>query len=241
MKMKTRANLSCNDVYDALSAAWGTQHWWPAETPFEVAVGAVLTQNTAWTNVEKAIAKLKTAGALTALSLLELSESDLAQLVRSAGTCNVKARYLRTLASWIQRRAAGDLSSLASEDPETLRNDLLALRGVGKETADSILLYAVGQPAFVIDSYTVRTGTRLHLVPEHVDYDAAQHIFMTQLPADLHTYQECHALLVRLAKEYCRVRPVCSGCPLESRCPSAHRVVQKPRAARRTPAWEMAS
>ncbi|MHB8072099.1 MAG: endonuclease III domain-containing protein, partial [Candidatus Cryosericum sp.] len=179
--------------------------------------------------------------ALTALSLLALSESDLAQMIRSAGTCNVKTRYLRTLASWIQRRAAGDLSSLASEDPETLRDELLALRGVGKETADSILLYAVGQPAFVIDAYTLRAGTRLRLLPEHVDYDTAQHIFTTQLPADLHTCQECHALLVRLAKEHCRARPVCDACPLESRCPSAHQVVLKPRSTRRTPARETTS
>lgn len=236
--MKTRANLSCNDAYRVLSAAWGAQHWWPAETPFEVAVGAVLTQNTAWTNVEKAIAQLKAARALTPPSLLALPESELAGLIRPAGYHNVKARYLRTLTSWVQERAAGDIASLASEDPGALRNELLALRGVGKETADSILLYAIGQLAFVVDAYTLRTGIRLRLLPQQVDYDTAQRTFTAQLPADLSIYQECHALLVRMAKEHCRTRPMCDGCPLESRCPSAHQVVLKPRAARPTPARE---
>ena len=225
-------------VFDILFTSWGPQHWWPAETPFEVAVGAVLTQNTAWTNVEKAITQLKAARALTPPSLLALPEQELARLIRPAGYHNVKARYLRTLASWVQERAAGDIASLASEDPVALRNELLALRGVGKETADSILLYAVGQPVFVVDAYTLRTGIRLQLLPHQVDYDTAQRTFTAQLPADLSTYRECHALLVRMAKEHCRTRPICDGCPLESRCPSAHQVLQKSQAARRLPAGE---
>lgn len=239
--MKTLTFLSCKDVYEILFTAWGLQHWWPAETPFEVAVGAVLTQNTAWTNVEKAVTRLKAAGALTVRSLLAVPEQELAQLIRPAGYCNVKARYLRTMASWVLQRAAGNLSSLVAEDPETLRDELLSLRGIGKETADSILLYAVGMPVFVIDAYTLRTGSRLHLLSQRSDYDAAQRMFTTQLPADLSTYQECHALLVRLAKEHCRPRPACAGCPLELHCPSAHHVVQRPRAARRITASERAS
>jgi endonuclease-3 related protein len=231
--MKSQKSLNVSELFDLLFKVWGPQHWWPAETPFEVAVGAVLTQNTAWTNVEKAIAQLKAAGALTAPSLLAVPESELAQLIRPAGTCNVKARYLRTLALWLLQRAAGDLSSLASEDSETLRNELLCLRGVGKETADSILLYAVGQPAFVIDAYTLRIASRLHFLPQQTDYDTAQKLLTTQLPADPHVYDECHALLVRLAKERCRA--------LESRCPSAHQVVQKPRPARPLPERKIAS
>jgi len=239
--MKTRADLSWFDVYEVLSAAWGLQHWWPAETPFEVAVGAVLTQNTAWTNVEKAISQLKAARAMTPPSVLALPEQELARLIRPSGYHNVKARYLRTLASWVQVRAAGDIASLAADDPGALRNELLALRGVGKETADSILLYAIGQLAFVVDAYTLRTGTRLRLLPPQVDYDTAQRTFTKLLPADLSTYQECHALLVRMAKEHCSLRPLCTDCPLEQRCPSAHQIIYEPQIARRLRTGEASS
>ena len=231
--MKSRKNLNARELYELLFEAWGPQHWWPGETPFEIAVGAVLTQNTAWTNVEKAITQLKAADMLTAQSLLAVPEPDLAQLIWPTGYCNVKARYLRALASWILQRAAGDLSTLASSDPGALRSELLAVHGVGRETADSILLYAVGQPAFVIDAYTLRIASRLQLLPRKADYDTAQQFFITQFPADLHIYNECHALLVRLAKEHCRTRPVCAGCPLEQRCLSAHCVVSEPRHAER--------
>ena len=233
--------MTPGQVFDILLAALGPQHWWPAETPFEVAVGAVLTQNTAWTNVEKAVTALRSADALTPSSLLALPESELAQLIRPAGYHNVKARYLRTMASWVEERAGGNISRLASVNPAALRNELLALRGVGKETADSILLYAVGLPVFVIDAYTLRTGTRLHLLPEHADYDAAQRMFTDQLPASLSAYQEYHALVVRVAKQHCRTRPICDGCPLASRCPSAHRVVQRLHGKRRLPAQEASS
>jgi len=208
-------------VYARLAAAWGPQHWWPGDTPFEVAVGAVLTQNTAWSNVEKAITSLKAADAMTATGLLALSASDLEQAIRPAGTYRVKARYLRTLALWVARRASGDLSSLASEDTDALRREILALHGVGRETADSILLYAIGKPAFVVDAYTRRIGARLHLLPENATYDFAQQYFIAGVPEDVPLFNEFHALLVRLAKEHCRTRPLCLACPLEPRCPSA--------------------
>jgi endonuclease-3 related protein len=233
-----REMMTPTQVFDILLTALGPQHWWPAETPFEVAVGAVLTQNTAWANVEKAITTLRKAGALTPSALLALPESELAQLIRPAGYHNVKARYLRTMTSWVADRAGGDISRLASESPAALRDELLALHGVGKETADSILLYAVGLPVFVIDAYTLRIGARLHLLPEHADYDTAQRMFTTQLPASLSTYQEYHALVVRVAKEHCRTRPICDGCPLASCCPSARRVVRQEHRARRMPARE---
>jgi endonuclease-3 related protein len=219
--MRTQADPNLALVYAQLAAAWGPQHWWPGDTPFEVAVGAVLTQNTAWSNVEKAITSLKATGAMTATGLLALSASDLEQAIRPAGYYRVKARYLRTLALWVAQRATGDLSSLASEDTDTLRREILALHGVGRETADSILLYAIGKPAFVVDAYTRRIGARLRLLPENATYESAQQYFIAGLPEDVHLFNEFHALLVRLAKEHCRARPVCLACPLERRCPSA--------------------
>jgi endonuclease-3 related protein len=208
-------------LFDILFAASGPQHWWPGDTPFEVAVGAVLTQNTTWSNVEKAITSLKAASAMTATGLLALSAPDLEQAIRPAGYYRVKAQYLRTLAEWASQRAEGDLSSLASEDTDTLRRELLALRGVGRETADSILLYAIGKPAFVVDAYTRRIAARLRLLPDNTTYESIQQYFAAQLPEDAHLFNEFHGLLVHLAKEHCRARPVCPACPLEAYCPSA--------------------
>ena len=219
--MRTQADPNLALVYEQLAAAWGPQHWWPGDTPFEVAVGAVLTQNTAWSNVEKAITSLKAAGAMTAAGLLALSASDLEQVIRSAGSYRVKARYLRTLALWVAHRAAGDLSSLASEDTDALHSEILALHGVGRETADSILLYAIGKPAFVVDAYTRRIAARLHLLPDNANYESTQQYFVARLPQDVRMFNEFHALLVRLAKEHCRARPLCLACPLEQCCPSA--------------------
>jgi len=208
-------------LFDILFAASGPQHWWPGDTPFEVAVGAVLTQNTSWSNVEKAITSLKTANAMTAAGLLALSAPDLEQAIRPAGYYRVKAQYLRTLAEWVSQRAAGDLSSLASEDTDTLHHELLALRGVGRETADSILLYAIGKPAFVVDAYTRRIAARLRLLPDNTTYESTQQYFVARLPEDAHLFNEFHGLLVHLAKEHCRARPMCLACPLEQCCPSA--------------------
>lgn len=208
-------------LFDILLTAFGPQHWWPGDTPFEVAIGAVLAQNTSWSNVEKAIASLKAANAMTATSLLALSESDLEQAIRPAGYYRVKARYLRTLAVWVNQRATGNLSRLVSEDTGALRCELLALRGVGRETADSILLYAIGKPAFVVDAYTRRIAARLRLLPDNATYESIQQYFVTRLPEDAHLFNQFHALLVRLAKEHCRARPVCLTCPLEQCCPSA--------------------
>ena len=207
-------------LFDILFTTFGPQHWWPGDTPFEVAVGAVLTQNTSWSNVEKAITSLKATNAMTATSLLALSASDLEQAIRPAGYYRVKARYLRTLAEWVSQRATGDLSSLASEDTGALRCEILALRGVGRETADSILLYAIGKPAFVVDAYTRRIAARLRLLPNNATYESTQQYFVARLPEDVHLFNEFHGLLVHLAKEHCRARPACLACPLEQCCPS---------------------
>ena len=208
-------------LFDILLTTFGPQHWWPGDTPFEVAIGAVLTQNTSWSNVEKAITSLKTANAMTATGLLALSASDLEQAIRPAGYYRVKARYVRTLAEWVSQRASGDLSSLMSEDTGALRCEILALHGVGKETADSILLYAIGKPAFVVDAYTRRIAARLCLLPDNATYESTQQYFVVRLPKDVHLFNEFHGLLVHLAKEHCQARPMCLACPLEQCCPSA--------------------
>jgi endonuclease-3 related protein len=219
--MMVEEKMTPVQLFDILLTAFGPQHWWPGDTPFEVAIGAVLAQNTSWPNVEKAIASLRAANAMTATSLLALSESDLEQAIRPVGYYRVKARYLRTLAEWVSQRATGNLSSLASEDTGALRCEILALHGVGKETADSILLYAIGKPAFVVDAYTRRIAARLRLLPDNATYESTQQYFVTRLPEDAHLFNEFHGLLVHLAKEHCRARPVCLACPLEQCCPSA--------------------
>lgn len=218
--MDNQAHMNASELLSLLLTAWGPQHWWPGETPFEVAVGAVLTQNTAWTNVQKAIVRLRAADAMSPAALLALPASTLVKLIRPAGYYTVKAGYLRTLAEWVQEHAEGDLSSLASRNPAALRGELLSLRGIGKETADSILLYAVGLPVFVIDAYTLRIASRLGLLPPAARYDDAQHFFHECLPHDARYYNEAHALLVRLGKTHCRTRPLCDGCPLAEQCPS---------------------
>ena len=212
--------MTPQELYDILLAAFGPQHWWPADTPFEVAVGAVLTQNTAWRNVEQAIRALAALHALTPAGILALPAPVLEQTVRPAGYYRVKAVYLRTLAAWVQQRAPGGLSSLAGDDARGLRQELLGLRGIGPETADSILVYALGKPLVTADAYTRRIGARLGMLPEQAAYAATQEYFARRLPADAAVLGEFHALVVRLAKEFCSKRPRCSGCPLAARCPS---------------------
>jgi len=220
--MRTHTDPSLALVYARLVAAWGPQHWWPGDTPFEVAVGAVLTQNTSWSNAEKAIDALRSSGALSIKDLTALSETDLATLIRPAGYHNMKTRTLRALSAWLMLHTPnGDPSELTDADLQRLRVDLLSVHGIGKETADSILLYAAGRPIFVVDAYTKRIGTRLGLLPENATYDAAQRYFTTRLTEDVYLFNEFHALLVRLAKEHCRARLVCLACPLEQCCPSA--------------------
>lgn len=206
--------------YNILLASLGPQNWWPGDTPFEVAVGAVLTQNTAWTNVQKAIDALKSRGAMSAEDILALPPAELEEIIHPAGFYRVKAGYLRTLSQWISHRASGDLSCLAGEETALIRRELLGLRGIGPETADSILLYAIGKPVFVVDAYTRRIGARLGLVTGRATYEQVQNAFTQDLTADVHTWGEFHALLVRLAKEHCRVRPICPDCPLTDICPS---------------------
>ena len=204
------------EIYRRLDAAYGDQRWWPGETPFEVAVGAILTQNTAWPNVEKAIANLKEAGLLDPAKLAALPAPAVAPLIKPAGYYNVKAGRLRRFLDFLFEEYDGDVAAMAQEALVTIRPKLLAVRGIGPETADSILLYACGLPTFVVDAYTYRVLRRHGLADDAATYDELKELFESNLEADVRLYNQYHALLVRAGRERCRRRePLCEGCPLE--------------------------
>jgi endonuclease-3 related protein len=213
---------SLEGIYRRLRDCYGPQHWWPAEGPFEMMVGAILTQSAAWRNVEKAIANLKVAGALSAAALRRLSLTELARLIRPSGYYNAKALKLKSLAHWLGESYDDDLERMLAGEPARLRGELLAVHGIGPETADSILLYGAGRPVFVIDAYTRRI-LGLGLAPASSSYSALQVLFMDNLPPDTQLFQEYHALLVALAKNACRRQPRCSDCCLSDSCPSFNR------------------
>lgn len=218
--MKSRADAWLAP-YHRLLAAYGPQHWWPGETAFEVMVGAILTQNTAWANVERAMANLKAAGRLTCRDLLALPDDALAELIRPAGYFNVKARRLKALCAFLADQgvcAAPERLRDLGPLPE-LRRRLLTVHGVGEETADSILLYALRLPVFVVDAYTRRIFSRLGLIPADASYGEIQQTFQRHLQADVALYNEYHALIVHLGKSVCRPKPRCEQCPLRERCP----------------------
>jgi endonuclease-3 related protein len=202
------------NIYCRLFERYGPQYWWPAREPFEVIVGAILTQSTAWTNVEKAIANLNTAGKLSAQSMRGLSNEELASLIHPCGYYNVKAQRLKAFSEWFGERYNDSLEKLFSRESGSLRRDLLDIYGIGEETADSIILYAGNQPVFVIDAYTRRVIDRLGLTPPEHSYTGYQALFTVNLPSDAPLFNEYHALLVRHAKEVCRKSPLCRGCCL---------------------------
>lgn len=206
------------DIYRRLFGCFGPQHWWPAEGPFEIIVGAILTQSAAWSNVEKAIANLKAAEALSPAKLRRLQLPRLARLVRPCGYYNAKALKLKSLVFWLGNHYNDDLDSLFATDTDELRQQLLSVHGIGRETADSILLYAAGKPVFVIDAYTRRILGRIGLNPEKDSYAGYQAYFMDNLPPDAEMFNEYHALLVRLGKDFCRRRPLCPQCCLSDIC-----------------------
>ena len=237
------------DMFGRLLGRFGPQGWWPGETPFEVMIGAILTQNTNWGNVEKAIANLKREADFTPQGLLALPTERLAELIRPSGYFNQKAAKLREFLEFYLSTTGGEtrrsnqnrqgarrglkrdsqeaLSRLKQESQQALRRmrrrslaalrrDLLAVRGIGPETADSILLYALGKPVFVVDAYTRRVLSRHGACRPDASYDELQRLFMDHLPADTKLFNEFHALLVRVGKEHCRKSsPRCEGCPLE--------------------------
>jgi endonuclease III related protein len=201
-------------IYSLLDAHFGDLHWWPARTPFEVIVGAVLTQNTAWRNVEIALDALRKADLLHPEALSALPEASLAPLLRPAGYYNVKARRLKAFIGFLFERYRGDLEAMLAGDMWPLRKELLAINGIGEETADTILLYAAGKPIFVIDAYTRRILQRHGLCGPAETYGALQAIFMSSLPPDAALFNQYHALLVNTGKSFCKKRPYCDTCPL---------------------------
>jgi len=203
------------ELYELLLAAFGPQGWWPGETPFEVTLGAILTQNTNWQNVARVLTALKAEGSLDPAVLAQMPEAELARRLRPAGYYNLKARRVKNFLAFFARRFNYSLDRMAAAAGEGLRQELLAVKGIGPETADSILLYALFHPSFVVDAYTFRILSRHHFLADPCTYEDLRQWFMEHLPADTYLYQEFHALLVRLGKEFCRPRPRCAGCPLE--------------------------
>lgn len=207
-----------NDIYRRLLERFGPQHWWPADEPFEVIIGAILTQSTAWGNVEKAIDNLRGAGALYPQALRKLPQDRLAELVYPCGYYNAKALKLKAFAEWLGNYYEDDLNRLFALNAKDLRQQLLSVHGVGPETADSIILYAAEKPVFVIDAYTRRIFSRLGLAPAKYSYATYQRFFEDNLPRDAQMFNEYHALLVCLGKNVCRRQPLCGECPLNDIC-----------------------
>lgn len=207
------------NLFNKLRSEYGSQAWWPAETPFEVIIGAILVQSTAWRNVVKAIRNLREAGLLTPPKLAAISQSQLEELVRPSGYFRVKAKKLRAFLTHLEIHHGYRLDSLFAAEVFALKKELLSIYGIGNETADSIILYAAEKPIFVIDSYTQRLLSRLGWIAGNYDYDKLQSIFMNALPHDVRLYNEFHALIDRHSSRICRKTPHCQVCALRSECP----------------------
>lgn len=207
--------MPVNESYDLLLKRYGPQHWWPAQTRLEMMLGAILTQNTAWTNVEKAIANLKKNGALHFDVLERATHREIAEWIRPAGYFNQKAGYIKGMIQAVRSRFDGSLERLFALETPALRYELLSWKGIGPETADSILLYAGHRAVFVVDAYTRRICSRHGWCDKKASYDTVAGLFTDHLPADVPVYNEYHALIVRVCKEYCKTRPACEGCPLQ--------------------------
>jgi endonuclease-3 related protein len=202
-------------MYRRMEARYGPTGWWPGENPFEIAVGAILTQNTAWTNVEKAIERLKDKDLLSPERILDAPEGVLEEAIRPSGYFNLKAKRLRGFCRYLLGGYGGSMEAMAREPLETLRPELLAVYGIGPETADDILLYALDKPVFVVDAYTRRILARHGVCPPDIGYEALRALFEDHLPPDAAVWREYHALLVFVGKDYCRKAiPRCPECPL---------------------------
>jgi len=213
-------NAALLKIYNLLFRRYGSQHWWPGDSPLEVMVGAILTQSAAWQNVEKAIVNLKTAGVMSPAALRQIPTPELAQLIHPTGYYNAKAVKLQALVRWLRASCGDNLNTLFAMKTDLLRRQLLDVHGIGPETADSILLYAGNKPVFVIDAYTRRIFDRLGLKPEKDNYDDWQIFFTGNLPQNTKLFNEYHALLVRHGKEACRKQPICDNCCLREICES---------------------
>lgn len=209
-----KKSLDLLEIYNKLYSFYGPQHWWPGDTPFEIAVGAILTQNTNWGNVEKAIKNLKDAKALSAKAIHELPLQRLASLIKPAGYFNVKAMRLKSFIDFLIKHYNGSMKQMKKEEIEPLRKKLLNVHGIGPETADSILLYALDKPVFVIDAYTKRVLSRHKILDYNASYEEYQTLFHKELDEDIQLFNEYHALFVRVGKDYCKPKPLCEKCPL---------------------------
>lgn len=205
-------------IYHRLARRQGPSGWWPGESALEVCLGAILVQNTSWPNVERALDALRREGLLSYRALAGLTAAQIAPRIRSAGCFNVKARRLAAFVQFLGREYGGQVERMAAEDPATSRRKLLDVKGIGRETADAIVLYAAGLPLFVVDAYTRRVFGRLGLLAGGETYDEVQRFFMDRLPPEAALYNEYHAQIVRLGKDVCRPRPRCPGCPLDDLC-----------------------
>jgi endonuclease-3 related protein len=202
-------------IFQRLYEAYGPMHWWPGETPFEVMVGAILTQNTSWRNVEKAIQNLKAKKVLHVRGIHQLKRNQIASLIRSSGYFRIKADRLKAFVNFLSENYNGDLKKMMKERVETLRQKLLQVKGIGPETADSILLYGLKKPIFVVDAYTKRILSRHGIISAKASYDEVQRFFIDYLPHNEGLFNEYHALLVHLGKTLCKKIPRCDRCPLE--------------------------
>ncbi|UCE97170.1 MAG: endonuclease [Dehalococcoidia bacterium] len=206
------------DIYQRLVDNYGLQLWWPANGPFEVMVGAILTQSVAWTNAEKAIASLKAAKALSPQRIRNISATELGRIIYPCRYYNSKKLKLKALTDWLGSQYNDNIDALSSVELGTLRQQLLTVYGIGPETSDTILLYALNRSTFIVDTYTRRITYRVGLTPKKNEYDAYQRLYINNLEADVGLFKEYHALLVRLAKDTCRKKPLCRGCCLNDIC-----------------------
>ncbi|MCA9408354.1 MAG: endonuclease III domain-containing protein [Candidatus Omnitrophica bacterium] len=231
-------------IYNSLYNEFGPQNWWPGDTAIEIIVGAILTQNTNWTNVEKALFNLKKARNLSVEALKKIPQSKLARLIKPAGYFNVKAKRLKNFMRFLDNEFAGNLNKMGKMSLPDLRKGLLSVNGIGPETADSILLYVFSKPIFVVDAYTKRFLYRHNIVGQDAEYHAIQDIFMQALHHEVMMFNEFHALIVRLGKEYCKPKPSCQQCPLNKlnyslvyKCDYCHRYLPALRHSKRVPSF----
>jgi endonuclease-3 related protein len=211
----TATQQTLMEMYDAMLARFGHRGWWPGDGSLEICIGAILTQNTNWRNVEKAIANLRAANCMSVLAIRAASQADLAELIRPAGYFNVKAKRLKNFIAAVHESFGDDVEGFLDRDISTLRAELLSINGIGRETADSIILYAARKPAFVVDTYTVRILLRHRLISIEADYESVKELFETYLVEDVELWNDFHAQLVAVGKNFCRPTARCTDCPLE--------------------------
>ena len=228
--MSSRNKSVLIKIYQKLLNAFGPQHWWPGDSQFEIIIGAILTQNTNWGNVERAIVNLKKTKVLSPQKLHCLPQQKLASLIKPAGYFNVKAKRLKNFMNFLFEQYDGDLKKMQRQETKRLRHELLSVNGIGPETADSILLYAFNKQVFVVDAYTKRIFYRHNLVAGDATYHEIQDYFIKGIKQDVSIFNEYHALIVRLGKDFCKTKPRCEECPLREiryslthRCPHCFR------------------